>query len=287
MSSPSSASSALSTPNDEKFCRARIVDRKDLAHNLWSIRIDVGGGNFHFMPGQYATLGVQTPTKHVERPYSIVSAPHEGFLEFFLELVPQGALTPWLYKLQIGDTLTCRRVARGRFTLDTKGGHTNHFLLATVTGVAPFVSYVRALQNESKNSLIQHRVFLLEGASHSRELGYREEMEKIAAEVSWFTFVPTISRPWDEAEWHGETGRVEDLIRKYTDLWNLDGQNTTGYLCGHPTMIENGKAILHRRSWQKDSMKEEVYFLPSSAAAPRSTWTWPWRKHGFAQGGAA
>jgi ferredoxin/flavodoxin---NADP+ reductase len=192
-----------------------------------------------------------------------------------------------LYKLQIGDTLTCRRVARGRFTLDTKGGHTNHLLLATVTGVAPFVSYVRALHRESKNSPIQHRILLIEGASHSREFGYREEMEKIAAEVSWFTFVPTISRPWDEAEWHGETGRVEDLIRKYTDLWNLDGKNTTAYLCGHPTMIENGKAILHRRSWQKDSMKEEVYFLPSSAAAPKSIWTWPWRKHGFAQGGAA
>jgi ferredoxin--NADP+ reductase len=286
MSSVSSSSPVVLPAKEEKFYRARIIARNDISDTLWSVRLDLGAA-FQFAPGQYVTIGVHTPSKHVERPYSIVSAPHEGFLELFLELVPHGELTPLLHKLQIGDTVTCRRMARGRFTLDTRKGHTNHLLLATVTGVAPFVSYVRSLQCEAKNSLIQHRVFLIGGASHSGELGYREEIERLAAEVPWLTYVPTISRPWDEHEWHGETGRVEDLIRKYTDLWTLDSQNTTAYLCGHPTMIENGKAILHRHGWQKESLKEEVYFIPKTPAAPKSIWTWPWRKHGFAQGGAA
>lgn len=286
MSSPSISFPQVLPAKEDKFYQARIIEREDFSLDLWRIRLDPGPA-FHFAPGQYATLGVHTPTKHIERPYSIVSAPHEDFLEFFLELVPHGELTPWLYKLQVGDTLTCRRVAKGRFTLDTKKGHTNHLLLCTVTGIAPFVSYARSFHRDSKNSVIQHRLFLIEGGSHSWELGYREEMEKLTAEVPWLTYIPTISRPWDEPEWRGETGRVEDVIRKYTDLWTLDGQNTTAYLCGHPTMIENGKAILHRHGWQKDSLKEEVYFIPSNQPTPKSTWTWPWRRHGLAQRGAA
>ena len=59
-----------------------------------------------------------------------------------------------------------------------------------------------------------------------------------------------------------ETGRVEDIIRKYTDLWKLTGADTTGYLCGNPQMIEHGKGILLRRGFEKLSLKEEVYWIP-------------------------
>ena len=86
-------------------------------------------------------MGVDHADKRIERAYSIVSSPYEEGLEFFIELVPQGKLTPHLYKLQLGDTMLCRKIAKGRFTLDIKSGRTEHLLLATVTGIAPFVSY--------------------------------------------------------------------------------------------------------------------------------------------------
>ena len=95
----------MSTPlNEEKFYRARIVKRVDFAHDLWMFRIR-SGGEFAFVPGQYATLGVEHDGKRIERPYSIVSSPAEEELEFFFELVPEGALTPQLHKLQVGDSL--------------------------------------------------------------------------------------------------------------------------------------------------------------------------------------
>jgi ferredoxin--NADP+ reductase len=86
-------------------------------------------------------------------------------------------------------------------------------------------------------------------------------MEKIAREVPWLTYVPTVSRPWED-EWPGETGRVDDIIRKYADLWSLDGRHTTAYLCGHPEMLEHGKAILQRHGWPADALKAESYFVP-------------------------
>ena len=257
------------SPAEDKFYRARITHRMDLAPDLWVIRIDPGG-EFRFTAGQYATLGVQTPAKIVERPYSIVSAPFEKEIEIFIELVPQGELTPLLYKLKVGDEMTMRKVSKGRFTLDTKSGHKNHLLLCTVTGIAPFVSYARSLYKDWKEKKFagDHHLYMINGASRSWEFGYREEIEKIAAEVPWLTYVPTISRPWEDPKWQGETGRVEDLIRKYADGWNLNGADTTGYLCGHPQMIEHGKGILQRHGYAKEWLKEEVYWIPAKAAQP-------------------
>jgi len=255
-------------PIADKFYRARIMKRRDVSGDLWVIRADPGG-EYPFVSGQYATLGVVTPEKHHERAYSIVSAPHEKFLEFFIELVPQGEVTPKLYPFQVGDEITLRKAAKGRFTLDTTSGRTNHLLLATVTGVAPFVSFVRSLYHQGKTSKAagQNKLFLIDGASRSGELGYREELVRIAADVPWLTYVPTVSRPWDDKSWEGETGRVDDLVRKYSDSWRLTPENTVAYLCGHPTMVENAKGILKRRGWQKEALKEEVYFVPSKVAA--------------------
>src|SRR5437588_1071455 len=102
---------------DEKFFHAHSTGRVDFAPDLSMFRIR-SGGEFNFVPGQYATLGVELEGKRIERPYSIVSAPSETEVEFFFELVPEGALTPLLYKLQPSDELLMRKLPKGRFSLD-------------------------------------------------------------------------------------------------------------------------------------------------------------------------
>ena len=250
-------------PSGSKFYSARILERRDISDDLWAIRVDPGE-EFPYRSGQYATLGVVTPEKHHERPYSIVSAPHEKSLEFFFELVPHGQVTPRFHAFRVGDEITMRKTAKGNFTLDRSGGRPNHFLVATVTGVAPFVSYIRSLHHEWNNTKTAEmpKLFVLDGASRSWELGYSAEIEKIAGEVSWLTYVPTVSRPWEDREWRGETGRVDDLIRKYTDLWKLTPGDTKVYLCGHPEMIENTRGIVRRRGWQENAIQAEAYFVP-------------------------
>ena len=251
-------------PAEEKFFRARITQRENFAPDLWKIKLDPGG-EFNFVAGQYATLGVETAAKQVERAYSIVSSPYEREIEIFFELVEQGELTPLLHKLQVDDEMSMRKIAKGRFTLDLKSGHHNHLLLATVTGIAPYVSYIRTLHADWKEKRFPAdlKLYVIQGASRGWEFGYRAELERIASEVPWLTYVPTVSRPWEDAAWHGETGRVEDLIRKYTDRWTLEAADTTGYLCGHPQMIELGMGILLRRGFAKQSLQQEVYWVPA------------------------
>lgn len=252
---------------DYRFYRARIVERIDIAPDLWKIRVDPGG-EFNYVAGQYATLGVRTPAGLIERAYSIASSPYEKELEIFLELVPGGALTPELHKVPVGGEISLRKIPKGRFTLDLAGGHGNHLLLATVTGVAPFVSYVRTLYKDWKDGKFPADIhlYLLNAASRSPEFGYREEIERVAAEVPWLKYAPTISRPWEDPAWKRETGRVEDVLRKYTDLWQLTGADTSGYLCGHPQMIENAIGILERCGFAKNSLKQEVYWIVAKEA---------------------
>jgi ferredoxin--NADP+ reductase len=247
----------------DKHYHARILERRDISPDLSIFRIDPGGP-FEYRAGQFATLGFERDGVRTERAYSIASSPYEDALEFFVELVPQGGLTPSLFQLKTGDTLLCRKLAKGRFTLDLRSGRTNHLLISTVTGIAPFVSYVRTLYRDWKSGTSpmpgNHKLFCLQGASQSFELGYREELERYAPEAPWFKYTATVSRPWHDSNWKGEIGRVDDVLRKYTDAWGLGPETTTAYLCGHPKMVENGRGILERAGWRKDAMFEEIYY---------------------------
>jgi len=169
-----------------------------------------------------------------------------------------------VFRLNKDDALLCRKIAKGRFTLDLRSGRTNHLLVSTVTGIAPYVSYVRTLYRDWKKGDSSmpgnHKLYCLQGASRSWEFGYREELERYSNDAPWFKYVATVSRPWEDLDWKGETGRVDDLLRKYADRWGLRSEETTGYLCGHPTMVENCRGILQRAGWKKDAVFEEVYF---------------------------
>jgi ferredoxin/flavodoxin---NADP+ reductase len=248
---------------DEKFYHARVARRIDFAHDLWSIRVQPGE-HFDFTPGQFATLGLVVADKRIERPYTIVSSPLEDEVEFFIELVSEGQLTPSLYKLHPGDELLMRKIPKGKFTLQTGDNRINHLLVSTVTGVAPFVSMIRNLAEEWRAGRFDgaHRLFLLNGASRPWEFGYKDELNRLSEQMPWLQYVPTVSRPWEHSDWPGEIGRADDILRKYADQWGLNPGNTHAYLCGHPEMIENSRAILKRRGFvDKGAIKEETYFI--------------------------
>lgn len=252
---------------DPRYLPATVTARTEISHDLWLMRID-HGGQFSFRAGQYATLGLERDGHLVQRAYSIASSPYEPELELFIELVPHGELTPLLYQLRPGDPLTLRRAAKGRFLLEAAPLTTDHLFLCTVTGVAPFLSLLRTLVRDWEQGTYpgDHRLFLIQGASHSSEFGYLDELQTLAGRVPWFTYVPTVSRPWADAAWPGETGRVDDVLRKYADRWFEDPSRGMAHLCGHPSMIEHGKAILERRGWAKERMKEESYFVLKAGA---------------------
>ena len=249
----------------EKFCAARLTERYDISETLAVFKFKTED-QLAFIAGQYATLAIDVGEELVERPYSIASSPYEHFLEFFVELVPTGQFTPKLWELTPGSDILIRRRIVGRFTLDRSVNR--HLFLATVTGVAPFVSILRTqLTQRERGAAANDQFVLIHGASHSRELGpFLGELEELSRD-GWLTYIPTISRPWEELEWPGETGRVEDLLRKHADQHGFDHTHTVGYACGHPQMVENCKSVLTRARFSEDKLREEEYFVMADAEA--------------------
>jgi ferredoxin--NADP+ reductase len=250
-------------PPADKYMAAPIVARQDYSPTLWSVRIKAPEG-LEFRAGQYVAFGVENHDKVLERAFSIVSGPYEPELEFFIEKVPEGALSPLLHELQVGDPVWMRKKAKGVFNIDVKSGHPNHYLISTVTGIAPYVSMVRTLAKDLKEGRLEkpYRVVILQGAARSDEFAYDKELQGCADTFDWLTYVPTISRPWEDPAWPGERGRVDDLVRKYSDDLGLTPETTTAYLCGNPGMILNARDILKRRGFETAAIKEETYWAP-------------------------
>jgi ferredoxin--NADP+ reductase len=245
----------------EKYAAATIVSRRDLATDLWVVRIRPDT-ELPFRPGQYVTLGLELDGRIVERPYSIASDPEEAEIELFIERVPEGELSAPLHDVPIGQTTLVRKRCKGLFLKDAPVVDQPHLFVSTVTGIAPFVSIMRSLVRRQAGGewTADQPVVALQGASRSEELGYVEELRALDAAHDWFTYVPTISRPWDEPEWSGETGRVEDVVRKYADLTGLRPGHGAIYLCGNPEMIGKTRGIMRRRGFGDKEIREEQYW---------------------------
>jgi NAD(P)H-flavin reductase len=224
--------------------QARLVYRRDITEDLMVIKMEPVDGHFSFKPGQYCTLGKEG----VERAYSIVSAPYEPELEIFVELVPQGELTPRMWNLKVGETMSIRPRPKGIFTLNENVHH--HLMVATVTGIGPYLSIIREYLHQGGNG---HHFYVLFGASYQDELTYDAELNQLAEiNPECVKFVATVSRPDDDKNigWKGEKGRVNNLVQKYLAEFELPMDDTMVYTCGHPGMIADVREQVTPLGWQ-------------------------------------
>jgi ferredoxin--NADP+ reductase len=237
------APSGAARANPRALPIAKLVDRRDVTDDLMVIRLEPEQGHFNFKPGQFCTLG----RDGVERAYSIVSAPYEPTLEIFVELVPEGELTPRMWRLQLGDTMSIRPGAKGLFVRDARVHH--HFMVSTVTGVAPYISIIREYLHQGEQG---HTFYVLLGASYQDELTYDHELARLASKYpDSIKFVPTVSRPGEDRNdgWQGESGRVNNLVEKYLEFFALPKDDAKVYACGHPGMIAAVREEIVPQGW--------------------------------------
>jgi ferredoxin--NADP+ reductase len=131
-------------------------------------------------------------------------------------------------------------------------------MVATVTGIAPFVSMLRYwLEGPADH----RRMYVLEGASFLDEFGYDDELRAIAQRHPNVLFVPTCSRPGDprNAAWTGRSGRVHTIVQDCVREWQLAPADTCIYACGHPGMIEDLRA---RYGETEFTFEEERFWKP-------------------------
>ena len=238
------------TASEEKFTRQTLLDVQPLTPHLVTLRTRRDAG-FRFRAGQFARLGVYKPSGSIVwRAYSMVSAPHDEFLDFFSIVVPDGEFTSELSRLREGDQLLVDRQAFGFLTLDRFVDGRDLWLLATGTGVAPFVSILQDFEVWERFESIK----LVYSVRESKELAYREliaglaEREYLAEHARKLQFIPVVTR---EQVPGCLNGRITTLIEngdleRIADL-ELTPEHSRVMLCGNPQMIEDTRAVLKAR----------------------------------------
>ncbi len=259
---------------DASVYNATVTGREEINPQLIILRVRPDHQKIDFKPGQFAVLGLlgseqrvmegdqedppPAPDKLIRRAYSIASASSEKlYLEFFVTLVASGELTPRLFNLKYGGRVFLSPKATGLFTLDRVAPHKSVVLVATGTGLAPYMSMLRTiLVNET-----QRRFVVLHGARFSWDVGYRAELETLARIRPNLTYIPAITRPEADPHFHGQTGRIQTLlaagqIEKLSGV-PLDPAQTDVFLCGNPEMISAVKALLGDKGFVAGKGREE------------------------------
>jgi len=254
-------------PNSE--LNAILKERIEVAPGLAMFRIAPDGWSLPgYTPGQFAVVGLPdtaprlalsdpeppsaTPGRLIRRAYSIASSSlARDHIEIFVNLVTSGELTPRLFALRPGDRLWLGPKIAGLFTLREVPRDRHVALVATGTGIAPYMSMLRSelACGDSRRFAVLH------GARHSWDLGYTAELHTIRRLCSNFTYLPTVSRPTEElVPWGGATGHVEALwaggALERACGFRPTPEDTHVFLCGNPQMIDDMIGLLMREGFR-------------------------------------
>jgi len=184
------------------------------------------------------------------RAYSIVSSPFDEILEFFSIVIPDGAFTSQLQHLEVGDELLLNTMPFGFLTLARyqKPLPKDLWLLATGTGLAPFLSMLQDLKTWED----YEHIVLAYSARSTEELAYIEKIESLQEDFGSLVenpakliFIPIVTREPVEG---ALTERLPKLLLDGTLQAragiDLDIDSTHVMLCGNPEMVEDTKETL-------------------------------------------
>ena len=258
-----------------------------------------------FIPGQYTTVGLfgaaprcssaereaipADPHKLIRRAYCIASSPvNKEIVEFFIHLVSHGVLSPRLFALEIGDRVNLGDHITGAFTFHDVPEDANVALIATGTGLAPYVSMLSTHLRFGS----QRRVAVLHGVRNSWDLGYRSILMTMQHLRSNVTYLPVVSRPADEpVPWPRAIGHVQEVWKGpvLEQTWGSrpTPEDTHTFLCGSPHMIDDMAALLGSEGFREHANDvpgqihvERYWFAPPATAgankkvAPNASHSW-------------
>lgn len=246
-----------------------VLSKTTWTPNLFSFTVS-RPDSFKFTAGQFVRLGVNPShlnyykqqgeagndvsndalNEDIFRAYSIVSSPFDEVLEFFSIVIPDGAFTSQLQHLEVGDELLLNTMPFGFLTLARyqKPLPKDLWLLATGTGLAPFLSMLQDLKTWED----YEHIILAYSARSIEELAYvdkikslQEDFGSLVDNPAQLIFIPVVTREPIEG---ALTERLPKLLLDGTLQERagiaLDVDSTHVMLCGNPDMVEDTKETL-------------------------------------------
>ncbi|WP_375057068.1 ferredoxin--NADP reductase [Zobellella sp. DQSA1] len=228
-----------------EWITGKIKARKQWSENLFSLVVEAAVASFK--AGQFTKLALHSGDKKVARAYSYVNAPGQDS-EFYLVTIPEGQLTPQLAELAVGDEVLVQRQAAGFLTLEEVPPGRDLWLIATGTGVGPFISILA----EGRCWRQFDHIVLVHGVRFADELGYRRRISELTQGQRHFHYVPFVSR---EPMAGAESGRIPQAIAdgrlEARVGLEFSAEHSRVMLCGNPQMVRDTIHELKARGLEK------------------------------------
>lgn len=226
------------------YTRQTITQVTHWNHKLFSFKC-TRDPDLQFENGQFVLIGLMQNERPLLRAYSFVNANHEPELEFLSIIVPDGALTSQLQHIQPGNELIVAKAAKGTLVVSDLVPGRRLLLLATGTGLAPFISILRDRQIATKFE----QIILVHGVRQVSELAYAEELQRFATNPGCH-YYPTVTR-----EPFAHQGRIPALIetgRVFRDLGiaPLDPAVDRIMICGNAAMLNETRLLLENQGFR-------------------------------------
>ncbi|MFT5988088.1 MAG: ferredoxin--NADP+ reductase [Marinobacter psychrophilus] len=224
--------------------------------------------SFRFKNGHFVMIGLETEGKPLMRAYSIASANYEEELEFLSIKVQDGPLTSRLQKIKVGDEILISRKPTGTLILDNLLPGKNLWLIATGTGLAPFMSIIK----DPDVYEAFDKVIITHGVRYVTELAYQHEIEALPQNEFFgemvegkLLYYPTVTR-----EPFRHTGRLTHAMEsgKITQdlgLSELDVENDRFMICGSPSMLKDTCTILNSMGFKEARGRDMGHYVVERA----------------------
>lgn len=232
---------------------ATVLDVHHWSDRLFSFTTTRDDG-LRFESGQFLMMGLPEASKPVMRAYSVASAKWEERLEFFSIKVPDGRLTSRLQRLQPGDDVLVSSKPTGSLLIHDLEPGRNLYLLATGTGLAPYLSIIKDPETYERFD----RVVVAHGVRRVADLAYRDYISRelpqhellgdiIARQLHYY---PSVTRETFAREGrltgHFESGRMADEL----GLEPIDPARDRVMLCGGEEMLGEFRSLLDARGFR-------------------------------------
>lgn len=235
------------------YTTERVLDVTHWSERLFSFRTTRGAG-LRFENGQFVMLGLDVDGRRTVRAYSIASANYEEHLEFYSIKVPGGPLTSRLQHVQRDSSLLISTKPTGTLVIrDLKPGK-RLVMLATGTGVAPFLSIAKDPETYERFD----QVILLRGARQHADLAYGDTViRRLRDDPDLGDMVrdrlldyPSVTR--DVGRYRGRVTTAVESGRVFADLGvgPLDPIRDRFMICGNMRMLADATALLESRGFE-------------------------------------
>ncbi len=230
----------------------KIVEKIQWNKRLFSLRIQARFEGFE--TGQFIRLALDIDGERVARPYSLVNKPTDEYLEIYFNIVQQGPLSSRLAELEVGDDIFVTDKANGFLTVDEVPECKHLWLLATGTGVGPFLSILKGEKVWQRFE----KIVLGYSVRDLSELSYQKQISAIEQQhVEQFSFVPFITREKIEGAINQRIqASIEDgSFEKRTGFY-INKNDSHIMMCGNSAMISSVTECLKKRDLRKHRRRE-------------------------------